>query len=445
MSDIEYLKSLDAVRERAHLVLGAAEKKDLLHFDYDASKMSDVADFVEGVISRDFGPSAYDQIPPHGRWQHFEVGDVPRISQLISRWEGQGWDPLEVTRRLIDLFFVAVLLDAGAGDVWKFTEGALGETGPSTGRGQAYGRSEGIAVAALYMFRAGVFASRVGADAGDVGGEVVDGHALMALDTATFEKHFQITRDNLLVGAASRVELLKRVGKSLLDHPEYFGQYGRPGHLVDYVVQQAGPEKQLDFIMLWKILQETLLPAWPSNRTRIANVPIGDAWPLQILSRINPSSTSASETQHIAPFHKLTQWLAYSLTVPFMRVLDMHWKNLEKGTGLPEYRNGGLFVDLGVLRLKAEALKTGLASSGSDLPSFEATSDVIVEWRAMTVALLDKLHGLIGERFAKQGVTLSMPQMLEAGSWKAGRELAAKFRPETKSSPILIDGDGTLF
>lgn len=216
---------------------------------------------------------------------------------------------------------------------------------------------------------------------------------------------------------------------------------------VDYLVQQAGDSKELDFNSLWEILQETLLPAWPRNRTRIADIPIGDAWPLEILSKLNAGKESGIEdsTLHIAPFHKLTQWLAYSLTVPFMRVLDMQWKNLEKGTGLPEYRNGGLFVDLGVLKLKEEALKAGQAASQKDLPRYEATSDVIVEWRAMTVALLDKLHELIGAHFASQGVKLSMPQMLEAGSWKAGRELAAKFRPETKSSPILIEGDGTLF
>ncbi|KAI2785916.1 Protein urg3 [Penicillium oxalicum] len=417
MSDIEYLKGLDAVRERAHLVLGAAEKNQLLHFDYDASKMGDVADYVAGVISRDFGPDKYDQIPPHGRWQHFDVGGVSRVSSLIQRWESQGWDQLEVTRRLIDLFFVAVLLDAGAGDVWKFQE--PGECGPGV--------------------------RKVG---GDVEVELVDGQALVALDVDTFKRHFQITEENPLVGAASRVELLQRVGSSLMKLPDYFGSQGRPGQLVDYLVRQAGPSKSLDFTMLWKILQETLLPAWPSNRTRIADIPIGDAWPLQVLSNLNGSkdtSTHNNQTHHIAPFHKLTQWLAYSLTVPFMRVLDMQWKNLEKGTGLPEYRNGGLFVDLGVLKLKPQALDTGLASSRGNLPSFEATSDVIVEWRAMTVALLDKLHELISARFADQGVTLSMPQMLEAGSWKSGRELAAQYRPESKSSPILIDGDGTLF
>lgn len=51
MGDIEYLKGLDAVRERAHLVLAAAERNELSHFDYDPTKMSEVADFVAGVIS----------------------------------------------------------------------------------------------------------------------------------------------------------------------------------------------------------------------------------------------------------------------------------------------------------------------------------------------------------------------------------------------------------
>jgi hypothetical protein len=201
----------------------------------------------------------------------------------------------------------------------------------------------------------------------------------------------------------------------------------------------------LDFETLWTVLQKTLLPAWPKDRTHVSGVPIGDAWPLEVLARTNSGKGSENNTQNIQPFHKLTQWMAYSLTVPFMRVLQREWKNLELGTGLPEYRNGGLFVDLGILKLKDETLKQGLEASKQELPSYDATGDVIVEWRAMTVALLDKLHGLLSDQFSEQGISLTMPQMLEAGTWKGGRELAAKFRPQTKSSPILIEGDGTLF
>jgi hypothetical protein len=161
MADIEYLKGLQAVRERAHIVLKAAERDQLTHFSYHAEKMPEVADYVaciikvrtrkvqRGKVRDDFGPSNFDKIPPHGRWQHFDIGGIPRVDQLIKGWQSAQYDDLEITRRLIDLFFVAVLLDAGAGDVWSFTE---------PGTGNVYGRSEGIAVAALYMFKAGTLA-----------------------------------------------------------------------------------------------------------------------------------------------------------------------------------------------------------------------------------------------------------------------------------------------
>lgn len=201
----------------------------------------------------------------------------------------------------------------------------------------------------------------------------------------------------------------------------------------------------MDFDILWSILQELLLPAWPKDRTHVAGVPVGDAWPLEVLARINAGKQERGEAARIQPFHKLTQWLAYSLSVPFMRILGLEWKNLDRATGLPEYRNGGLFIDLGVLKLKDDTLKQGLQSSKQATPSFSASGDVIVEWRAMTVALLDVLYKLVSEHFRRQGIDLNMPQMLEAGSWKGGREIAAKLRPQTKSSPILIEGDGTLF
>lgn len=208
--------------------------------------------------------------------------------------------------------------------------------------------------------------------------------------------------------------------------------------------KQVKPEP-LDYQDLWSILQEVLLPAWPQDRTHIRGIPIGDAWPLQVLARRAGFERNDTSTTCIQPFHKLTQWLAYSLTVPFVSILDIEWKNSELGTGLPEYRNGGLFVDMGVLRVKKDALEHGRKSSGGMLPSFGASSDVIVEWRAMIVALLDELHKTVSQRFQARGIKLSMAQMLEAGTWKGGRELAAKLRPDTRSSPILIDGDGTLF
>ena len=130
--------------------------------------------------------------------------------------------------------------------------------------------------------------------------------------------------------------------------------------------------------------------------------------------------------------------------VPFQRVLGLQWTNTESLTALAEYRNGGLFVDLGVLSLKRETLDRGLEASGRDLPLFEAGDDVIAEWRAMTLVLIDDLYGKVLSRMGS-GVHLTMAQMLEAGTWKSGREIAAQRRPQTKSSPILIKSDGTVF
>lgn len=208
------------------------------------------------------------------------------------------------------------------------------------------------------------------------------------------------------------------------------------------MVKSAGKSSELDILAFWDILQNLLIPVWPKDRTTVNGHPIGDAWPLGILQK-QSSSHDGHHSECIQPFHKLTQWLTYSLMVPFQRVLGLQWTNAESLTALAEYRNGGLFVDFGVLTLKKEALDRGLKASGSELPQFEADDDVIVEWRAMTLVLIDKLYSMILSRL--DGVRLTMAQLLEAGTWKSGREIAAQRRPTTKSSPIVVKSDGTIF
>lgn len=68
---------------------------------------------------------------------------------MIDEWKSTGTEDVEITRRLIDLFFVSVLLDAGAGDYWRFVEAE---------DGKKYERSEGIALASLHMFNSLAFA-----------------------------------------------------------------------------------------------------------------------------------------------------------------------------------------------------------------------------------------------------------------------------------------------
>jgi len=104
-------------------------------------------------------------------------------------------------------------------------------------------------------------------------------------------------------------------------------------------------------------------------------------------------------------------------------------------TGLAEYRNGGLLVDSGVLRLRnpEQAIHPNAVDSA-----------LVVEWRALTVALLDQIAALIRER---RGLTIDefpLARVLEGGTWSAGRRLARDKRPDG-SPPIAVVSDGTVF
>lgn len=111
-------------------------------------------------------------------------------------------------------------------------------------------------------------------------------------------------------------------------------------------------------------------------------------------------------------------------------IMKIHFAHAELMTGLPEYRNGGLFIDMDVLTLKPDDFEEGIARfkveagenriSGVEVvPVFETSDDVIVEWRAVTVGFLDLLLIEVNKKLGLHGKEeLSLPQLLEAGSWK---------------------------
>lgn len=146
--DIEYLSSLRAVRERCFKVQEAAVKNKLQHFDIDQTKLQDMAQFVISFIKRDYDDPS--KIPRHGRWRHFDVGDRPRIQNMIQSWPNI--DSTEKTRRVLDLMVVAVLLDLDPGQQskWSYRE---------TISDRVYKRREGVAIAVLEMFQSGLFSS----------------------------------------------------------------------------------------------------------------------------------------------------------------------------------------------------------------------------------------------------------------------------------------------
>ena len=165
-------------------------------------------------LQRDYAPD-YASIPAHGRWQHFEVGGRPRIDQLMASWPSTV-DNQERTRRLIDLFLVSVLLDAGAGTKWQYK---------SKESGKIYRRSEGLAVASLEMFKAGTFSS----DPKEP--NMVDSAGLKKLDVATVARGLQVSASNPIDGLEGRTSLLLRLAEAL-QNQEVFGLEARPGNML---------------------------------------------------------------------------------------------------------------------------------------------------------------------------------------------------------------------
>ncbi|EZF57761.1 hypothetical protein H103_00028 [Trichophyton rubrum CBS 288.86] len=209
-----YLRSIHAVRQRCGLVMEKAKENQLNHFDVDMSKFQTTAQYIVSIIKRDYAPD-FQSIPDHGRWQHFDVGGKPRINQLLQSWPST-IDNLERARRLIDLFLVSVLLDAGAGNTWSYK---------SKESGKVYRRSEGLAVASLEMFKAGMFSSDHTEPC------QVDGAGLRRLTVGALAKRMQHSEENPLAGLEGRAGLLARLADAL-NNQELFGVDARPGNML---------------------------------------------------------------------------------------------------------------------------------------------------------------------------------------------------------------------
>lgn len=386
----DWLCSAAAVRSRCTAMLEDAG--GLLHLDVDPERLPAAADYTAAVIRRNY-PSL--DIPHHARWRHFAVDGVDRWAALRAALGDN--DPAAIGRIRIELCVTSVLLDAGAGSAWRYRE---------PGSGLVLARSEGLGVASLDAFRAGLFA--------EDGTPRADAAGLLRVDAAALGAAFQVSDANPLAGLDGRAALLRSLGAALLARPDLFPG-GRIGGLFD-VLAGSGTVAAADILAA---LLEGLGPIWPA-RIVLDGRPLGDVWP-------HPNAG-------LVPFHKLSQWLAYSLIEVFEDA-GIPVTGIDALTGLPEYRNGGLLLDLGVLRLRDPALAEQPLAPGHP---------AIVEWRALTVALLDRMAPLIRSRLDRDEAALPLSRILEGGTWAAGRAIAAERRPGG-GPPLQVVSDGTVF
>jgi hypothetical protein len=391
------LRSTTAIRERARHLLQRARSGDSAWFSVDDGALTAAAAEVADVTRTRY-PDLL--VPFHSRWRHFEAGGIDRKAQL-----GAGVD----AHAMIDLAVVSVLLDAGAGPDWRYDEAATG---------QRFARSEGLGVASWHAFTSGLFSS----DTTDP--LRADAAALCDLDADRLAEAFQVGPSNPLVGLDGRVAVLHRLGAALTARPEAFGAQGRPGGLFDALVT-SHDRPAVDAHDILSALLTSLSGIWPADNA-IGDEPVGDCWR-------HPAVPGPGLTQGWMPFHKLSQWLTYSLLEPF-RWGGVSVDGLDALTGLPEYRNGGLLLDTGVLRLHDPDWTTREWTAGDEL---------VVEWRALTVALLDELAPLVRSRLGVDAERMPLACVLEGGTWAAGRALAQRLRGGLP--PLTIISDGTVF
>lgn len=401
---VAYLLTPEAVRERAHALLPLAERHALPHFLYHADRLPAAVDYVLETIRSQYPTLA---IPFHSRWRHFGAGGTDRW-MVLSRDLATA-DPAERARVRFDLAATSVLLDAGAGPEWRYVEP----------RGATYARSEGLAVASFHLFQAGLFSSDRRRP------WQADSAALRSLDLYRLADGFQVSRNNPLPGLEGRLGLLSRLGKVLAARSDLFGTSARFGNLFDYFVAKAHSGAISARVVL-SSLTDSFGDIWPGRFT-LGEVGLGDVWR-------HSAARGQGASDGYVPFHKLSQWLTYSLIEP-MEEAGLRVEEIDALTGLAEYRNGGLMIDIGLIEPRdQELLRRSLAVG----------AEPVVEWRALTVALLDRIADGLRARLAMSAQSLPLAKVLEGGTWAAGRRIAQTLRPDG-APPIRIESDGTVF
>lgn len=397
---LRMLRDPYTIRTRAHTLLNLARHNKLEYFTVDDEQMMATCSFVIDVIQDQY-PNL--DIPYHSRWRHFEVGGVDRLQPFKNL-------PIEEQGKVFyELVIISVFLDAGAGKYWRYKES---ETGAE------HTRSEGLALASLALYQKGAFSI-------DPQNPFrVDAQRLITFTEHDLGQGFQVTPDNPLEGIAGRVALLNRLGTILENNSQYFAHH-RLGDFFTYI-SSLKKDNAISAVQIFQAVVQAFNDVWPT-RLSLNGSALGDVWQHQALKTEQPGS-------EYMPFHKLSQWLTYSLIEPLEHI-GIQVTSLDALTGLPEYRNGGLLIDSGLLHIKNKELISQAHEPGSEF---------IVEWRALTVALLDELANVIRKILNKNEQELPLAKILQGGTWEAGRRIAKQKRAEG-IPPLNIISDGTVF
>ncbi len=447
---LSVLRNPRTIRARCAAITQAVADDRSGWFRIDRSRLPEAAARVVAVMRRRF-PDLH--IPVHSRWRHFEAGGIDRKAELDAATGHLS--VVDRARAQFDLAVVSVLLDAGAGAQWGYVDrGAVlpaaalpaervsrddllamldqATAAPAPAPvavsvpadSPRYTRSEGLGVASFRAFMAGAFSSDKAQPCR------VDAAALRQIDAAALRAIFQSSPSNPLVGLEGRAGLLQRLGDALAAEAARDGLPARPALLYDRMTAGGTATDVSASDVLLHLLQ-AMGPIWTSG-SMVMGVRAGDVWEHR-WAGVSTGDGEDTVTRGWVPFHKLSQWLAYSLIEP-LQWAGVTVTGLDALTGLPEYRNGGLLIDSGVIVPRNARLLER---------RWKPADELVVEWRALTVTLLDELAAQVRAQLGLSAAQMPLACILEGGTWVAGREIAADLRGG--APPVQVDSDGTVF
>ena len=244
----------------------------------------------------------------------------------------------------------------------------------------------------------------------------VDADVLANFTVADLERGLQVSDDNPLVGFDGRADLLRRLGRLVAAKPEIFGSHDtpRPGGLFDRLAMLAEGGKLPAPTILVRTAATTradLAIAADARRDRARRLLAAPGTDDRGCNQRPGAAAQAFAMAGLFADRAAADEPASSVT------------DIDGLTGLAEYRNGGLFVDTGVLAFRdADAAQH----------EHEVSSPLVVEWRALTVALLDRVADGLRQRLGRDATSLPLAKVLEGGTWAAGRRLARERRADAR-------------
>ena len=329
------------------------------------------------------------------------------MSEFLEKMES--FSLHQKTKTKLDFIGISILLEGFSGLRWRYRE-----------EKKDYSRWEGQLIACFRMFLEGLFSSDKNKTLR------VDAAKLLSLSLEDLENGLQSGDNNPLIGLEQRLQTLVQLGGILKKNPTLFGSENpRFGNILHFFLEQAScHNNSLSCQEIFQTLQKCLRGLWP-GAVEMAGVNLGDTW-------IYPPFGTGKEA--LIPFHRHSQWLCFSFLEPLVEN-GLFMTNSKELTGLADFRNGGMMLDSGLLEFKDPHLKQKI---------HHIDDGVIVEWRALTLVLLDELAPLVAEKLGKSPLEFPLAKVLEGGIWWAAKILAQKLR-EDASPPLKIAHNGFLF